>query len=101
MNIIPELVYVIIIYFTVINVTGFVLTVSDKKKAKAGKWRVPEKTLFIVSILGASVSVYLAMRLFRHKTKHKRFMIGIPVIIALQLALIIILCLKSGLFALI
>lgn len=101
MNIISDLIYVILIYFTVINVTGFVLTVSDKKKAKAGKWRVPEKTLFIVSILGGSVSVYLAMRLFRHKTKHKRFMIGIPVIIALQLALIIVLYFKTGLSELI
>lgn len=62
------------------------LPVIDKQKAEKHQWRIPEKELFAVSILGGSAAMYLSMIIFHHKTKHKRFMIGIPVIIALQLS---------------
>ncbi len=78
--------WLLLIYFVVINVIGFVLPPIDKNKAKKDKWRIRERTLFIVSILGGSVAMYISMRIFHHKTKHKRFMIGIPVIIILQIA---------------
>ena len=81
-NIIPVILWV---YLGVISIVGFILPAVDKIKAQQGKWRISEKSLFIVSVLGGSVAMYISMRLFHHKTKHKRFMIGIPIIIVLQL----------------
>lgn len=69
----------------IISIIGFILPPVDKSKARKNKWRIRERTLFIVSALGGSVAMYISMRIFHHKTKHKRFMIGIPVIIILQL----------------
>ena len=70
-------------YLIIISIIGFILPPVDKSKARKNKWRIRERTLFIVSALGGSVAMY--MRIFHHKTKHKRFMIGITVIIILQL----------------
>lgn len=71
-------------YLAVISIIGAIVTVYDKICAKRNKWRVPEKTLFLLSAIGGGLSVYITMLLVRHKTKHKRFMIGIPVIIILE-----------------
>lgn len=79
------------VYLLVINIVGFIMSAADKSAAKRHKWRVPEKNLFAVSILGGAVGTYISMLLFRHKTKHKRFMIGIPLIITAQLSLLIFL----------
>ncbi len=79
----------ILFYLAIINIIGIIVTVHDKNAAKKNKWRVPEKTLFILSAIGSGISVYATMLLIRHKTKHKRFMIGIPLIIIVELALII------------
>lgn len=76
-------------YLIVISVVGCVVTVYDKICAKRNKWRIPEKTLFLLSAIGGGLSVYLTMLTIRHKTKHKRFMIGIPAIITLELLLVI------------
>lgn len=73
-------------YLIVINTVGFFISLADKSAARNGRWRVPERTLFLVSIIGGSVGTYISMRIFHHKTKHKRFMIGIPLIIAVQAA---------------
>lgn len=72
-------------YLGIVNVAGFILPAVDKRRAKKDKWRIRESTLFLISALGGSVAMYISMRLFHHKTKHKRFMIGIPIIIVLQL----------------
>lgn len=77
---------IFIAYFILINLISIFATVSDKRRAVKHKWRVPESTLLILSALGGSVSMLLTMKLIHHKTKHKKFMIGIPVIIFLQLA---------------
>lgn len=82
------LIYLLFVYLGVVNVVGFILPAVDKRRAKKDRWRIKESTLFLVSILGGSIAMYISMRLFHHKTKHKRFMIGIPVIIVLQAALI-------------
>ncbi|MBQ2944666.1 MAG: DUF1294 domain-containing protein [Ruminococcus sp.] len=79
-----------LLYLAVINVIGCIVTVYDKICAKRNKWRVSEKTLFVLSAIGGGLSVYITMLLIRHKTKHKRFMVGIPVIIALELILIMV-----------
>jgi uncharacterized membrane protein YsdA (DUF1294 family) len=58
---------------------------SDKGKSQKGEWRVPEKTLFVTALLLGSLGILLGMYLFRHKTKHKRFTIGIPIILIIQI----------------
>lgn len=77
----------ILCYFICISLITAVVTILDKYKAKKGKWRIPEATLFVLALIGGSVSEYTTMRCIRHKTLHKRFMIGLPLIILLQVIL--------------
>lgn len=86
--------YIFIIYFVFISLVTFIVTALDKYKAKRGKYRISEATLFILAILDGALSEYLTMLAIRHKTLHKRFMIGLPAIIILQLALIIFVLLR-------
>ncbi len=78
------------IYLVVISVLSVLVCIYDKTASKTGKvkLRIPEKSLFIWSALGGGVAMFLCMLLIRHKTKHKQFMIGIPVIILLHAAII-------------
>ena len=71
----------LITYLVAINLLGIIVTVADKKKAIKGKYRIPELDLWIIVLLGGSLGTYIAMKIVRHKTKHKNFMIGIPIII--------------------
>lgn len=80
-----ELLYVAALYFAVISLVTAVITIADKIKAKKGAFRVPENTLIILALFGGSVAEYFTMRLIRHKTLHKKFMIGLPIIIIIQL----------------
>ena len=73
-----------IIYLLIISLTAIIMTVSDKSRAKKHRRRVPEKTLFTTAALGGSAAMYITMLTIRHKTKHKRFMIGLPLIIFAQ-----------------
>lgn len=82
---IKNLILIILIYFIVINITSAIVTVLDKFKAKHGKWRIPEKTLFILSAVGGAVGMYITMHLIHHKTKKLRFMVGIPLIFFAEL----------------
>lgn len=75
-----------IYYILGINILTFIIYGIDKLKAKKNKWRVPEKTLLLLALVGGSVGAFLAMRLFRHKTKHWQFTIGVPVMFILQVA---------------
>lgn len=77
-----------------VNVAAFAAMGIDKAKAKAGAWRVPEATLFLLAVLGGSVGGILGMQLFRHKTKHKTFTVGFPAILVCQLALAAYILLK-------
>lgn len=79
---------ILTIYLTVINLIAIIITVYDKIKAINHKWRVRESTLLFVAALGGSVAMYITMLLIRHKTRHIKFMLGIPVIFILQCALI-------------
>ena len=76
-----------LIYFAAVSIISAVVCAADKRRAVKGKWRVKESTLFLLCALGGSAAMYITMRLIRHKTLHKRFMIGIPLIIAVQIAL--------------
>lgn len=73
-------------YLITINALGLLLMLIDKEKARRKRWRIPEKSLFLVAAIGGSVGCILGMYLFRHKTKHLSFTIGIPLILILQLA---------------
>ena len=80
----------ILYYFLFISVISVLACVFDKLQAKRDGWRIKESTLLWLSVLGGSVAMLTAMKLVRHKTRHKKFMIGIPVIIALQITVLII-----------
>ena len=74
------------IYFAAVSLLAVILTMGDKSAAKKRRWRVRESTLLIVAALGGSAVMWLTMLVIRHKTKHAKFMAGLPVIIALQIA---------------
>ena len=76
------------VYFVFINVLSAVVCVYDKNAARRRKRRIREKTLFVLCLLGGSPAMYLTMLAIRHKTKHKSFMIGIPLIMLLQISII-------------
>lgn len=73
-----------LIYLAAVSIIAVITTVSDKSRAKKHKRRIAEKTLFGTAVLGGSAAMYLTMLAIRHKTKHKRFMIGLPLIIIVQ-----------------
>ncbi len=75
-------------YLGIISLIAVIACISDKHRAKKKKSRISEKTLFIISFLGGSAAMYITMKAIRHKTLHKRFMIGIPLILLLQIAAI-------------
>lgn len=79
---------ILIIYLIVVNVMGFALMGIDKAKAIRHKWRVPEATLFMTALLGGSIGAWIGMYTFRHKTKHLRFIVGIPFIFVMQIGIV-------------
>jgi len=87
----------IAVYLAVISLLAVILTIHDKRAARRHKWRVRESTLLLVSALGGSVAMLMTMLLIRHKTKHAKFMVGLPVIIAIQIAAIILIASKGWL----
>nr|WP_302335803.1 DUF1294 domain-containing protein [uncultured Prevotella sp.] len=81
----------IICYLLAVNIVTFLLYGIDKYKAKKGKWRISEATLLTMAAIGGSIGAWAGMRLWHHKTMHKKFKYGIPVIIILQVALAVFL----------
>ncbi|MBR2319800.1 MAG: DUF1294 domain-containing protein [Clostridia bacterium] len=77
------------------SVMANVVTVWDKRRARRQAWRVPERTLWLVSILGGSVATYLTMRIIRHKTLHRQFMWGLPLLVVAQAVLLFFLWRKE------
>ena len=77
-----------ICYLLAVNIVTFLLYGIDKYKAKKGKWRISEATLLTMAAIGGSIGAWAGMRLWHHKTMHKKFKYGIPVIIILQIALV-------------
>ena len=73
-----------LIYLLTINAAAFLFMLADKWKAKKNRWRIPEATLIALAALGGSIGSLLGMYLFRHKTRHPKFTLGIPAILALQ-----------------
>ena len=75
-------------YLIVINVVTFTVYGIDKLKAKQGSWRISEATLLILAVIGGSIGALLGMKVWRHKTMHKKFKYGLPLILLAQIALI-------------
>ena len=84
----PEMMNIILYYLLAVNIATFLLYGIDKYKAKKGKWRISEVTLLTMAAIGGSIGAWAAMRLWHHKTMHKKFKYGIPVIIIMQIALV-------------
>ena len=78
---------VIAVYLLGANLVGFILMGADKKKARKKTWRIPEATLFWAALLGGTVGGILGMQVFRHKTRHRSFVYGMPLILILQILL--------------
>ena len=85
---------VLLVWLAVINLAAFAVYGIDKAKAKRGAWRIPEKTLFLLPLLGGSIGALLGMRVFHHKTKHWYFVWGVPAILLAQIALAVWLYVK-------
>ena len=80
---------ILLAYLIIINAAAFILMLADKIKAKRGSWRIPEATLMGIAALGGSVGALAGMYTFRHKTKHIKFTLGSPLILAAQAAVVI------------
>ena len=78
-------------YLLIINAAGFLLMLVDKWKAKKNRWRVRESTLLIIAALGGSIGSLAGMYLFRHKTQHLKFTLGVPLILAAQCLIFVVL----------
>lgn len=78
-----------IIYLIVINLVGVLIMYIDKRKAMYGRWRIPEKTLIIIALLGGSIGCMVGMKLFRHKTQKIKFVLGYPTILIAETVIII------------
>ena len=79
----------LLVYLFIVNALGFLLMLADKHKAKKNLWRIPEATLMGFAAIGGSLGSLLGMHLVRHKTKHLKFTLGIPLILALQIVVIV------------
>ena len=84
-----NLLHIVLIYLAVINVVTFFMYGIDKWKAKNSKWRIRETSLLGLAVLGGSVGAWLGMKVWHHKTQHKKFRYGVPAIIIIQLAIIV------------
>lgn len=80
---------IVLIYLIVISAVSVFITVFDKIAAKRGMYRISERALLTAAAIGGSVAMYVTMLVIRHKTKHAKFMLGIPVIIVLQILLFV------------
>jgi len=81
---------IIAIYLVAVNVLAFIMFGIDKWKATHAKWRIPEKTLLMTATLGGSIGALFGMKVWHHKTQHKKFMYGVPLIMMIHIAIIIL-----------
>ena len=81
----------VLLYLTIINAAAFLLMLVHKQKAKRHAWRIPESTLIGIAMIGGSIGALAGMYTFRHKTRHLKFILGIPLILVIQILLILFL----------
>ena len=90
--------YILLGYLALISLISAVVTVADKiRSKKSGARRVPENTLMLLGALGGAAAMQMTMVMIRHKTRHIKFMLGLPIILLFQLTVILYLLLQSGL----
>lgn len=82
---------IVLTYLELINLVSFVLYGVDKRRARRGRWRIPESALILVAVIGGSVGALGGMYLFRHKTRKPRFSVGVPVILGMQILFFLLL----------
>lgn len=80
----------VIIYLAAVNIITFIMFGADKARAVKDKWRISEAALILTALLGGSIGALAGMRIFHHKTKHRKFTVGIPVILALQIIFMVL-----------
>lgn len=80
---------IVIIYLATLNIATFLTYGLDKWKAKRGRWRIRESALLLLAVLGGSIGAWAGMRVWHHKTMHKKFRYGIPAILLLQIAFVV------------
>ena len=90
----PYLVSSIILYLIIINAVGFLLMLADKRAARKSAWRIPEARLMNIALSGGCFGIYAGMVCLRHKTKHPKFSIGVPLIIVLYMMLFVFLIIQ-------
>ena len=78
----------LVIYISIINIISFLVMYYDKKRSIKHKWRVPESRLFLYASIFGSLGIWIGMYIFRHKTKHVRFVLGVPIILVIQLIIL-------------
>lgn len=82
---------IILIYLAAITLVTFAVYGIDKRKTRLNRWRIPESNLLLLAVLGGSIGALLAMKVWHHKTRHKKFSFGVPAILILQIALVLFL----------
>lgn len=86
----------LLVCLIIVNALGFLLMLIDKYKAKKNLWRIPERTFFIIALMGGSLGCLGGMYISRHKTKHLSFTVGIPLILAVQIIISFLIYLKAA-----
>ncbi|MCM1252576.1 MAG: DUF1294 domain-containing protein [Clostridium sp.] len=81
----------IVLYLVTVNLTGLIVMGVDKLRAKKRAWRIPEATLFVIALIGGSLGATIGMHLFHHKTRHWYFLFGMPAILVIQIAIVLLL----------
>ena len=88
MNFLLEYKLHLLAIFIILNLISFITYGVDKHKAVKNKWRIPESTLILLALIGGAVGAILGMKVFRHKTKHPKFYIGVPLILVLHIVIV-------------
>ncbi len=81
----------IVLYLAIVNLAGLIVMGIDKLRARKRAWRIPESTLFVIALIGGSLGTTIGMHLFHHKTRHWYFLFGMPAILVIQIATVLIL----------
>ena len=81
----------IVLYLVIVNLAGLIVMGIDKLRARKRAWRIPESTLFVIALIGGSLGTTIGMHLFHHKTRHWYFLFGMPAILVIQIATVLIL----------
>lgn len=80
---------ILIAFYVVMNLTGFITMLIDKRRAINNKWRISERNLLLIAFIGGGLGSYIGMRLFKHKTRHLKFIILLPVFLVINLLTVI------------